>query len=536
MSDLKTGFARWDSSTPQSSLLYTLWQLQKMDEGGADVGNLRKHVQECGLTRRIDLVIVSPLLRTIQTAVGVFGGEDYVDGVDVPPLMVANAGNSEHPAISSLNCPPFLAVETCRERLGAHPCDKRRSITEYRPLFPAIDFSLAIFMQIESDEDILWTAEKREVREEVAARGMRFFDWLWTRKEKEIAIVTHSGFLFDTLEGFGNDCHPSVKKEISKVLANCELRSMVLVDKSGIGHDLSTTNYRPRELDLPSGVAQEKHPEKMGPNSVSFTSFSDMESNTSTTLFPSHRCKTLHLVRHAQGFHNVEGEKNPEAYLSPALFDAHLTPLGWEQVGNLRKHVHECGLTRRIDLVIVSPLLRTMQTAVGVFGGEDYVNGVDVPPLMIANAGSSEHPAISSLNCPPFLAVETCREHLIESDEDILWTTEKREADEELAARGMRFINWLWTRKEKEIVIVTHSGFLFHTLKGFGNDCHPSVKQEIGKHFANCELRSMVLVDRSLIGLDLSTTNYPGKVPCGLDLSSDVAQKKHPEKIGPNSV
>ncbi|XXG49042.1 hypothetical protein AAC387_Pa02g3329 [Persea americana] len=286
-----------------------------------------------------------------------------------------------------------------------------------------------------------------------------------------------------------------------------------------------------------------------------------MESNTSTTLFPSHHCKTLHLVRHAQGIHNVEGEKSLEAYLSPALFDAHLTPLGWEQVGNLRKHVRECGLTQRIDLVIVSPLLRTMQTAVGVFGGEDYVNGVDVPPLMIANAGNSEHPAISSLNCPPFLAVETCREHLgvhpcdkrrsiteygplfpaidfslIESDEDILWTAEKREANEEVAARGMRFINWLWTRKEKEIVIVTHSGFLSDTLEGFGNDCHPSVKKEISQLCANCELRSLVLVDRSLIGHDLSTTNYPGNVPHGLDLPSNVAQEKHPEKTGPNSV
>ncbi|RWR74070.1 phosphoglycerate mutase-like protein 1 isoform X1 [Cinnamomum micranthum f. kanehirae] len=56
-----------------------------------------------------------------------------------------------------------------------------------------------------------------------------------------------------------------------------------------------------------------------------------MESNTSTTLFPSRRCKTLHLVRHAQGIHNVDGEKNHDAYMSPAFFDAHLTPLGWEQ-------------------------------------------------------------------------------------------------------------------------------------------------------------------------------------------------------------
>ena len=37
----------------------------------------------------------------------------------------------------------------------------------------------------------------------------------------------------------------------------------------------------------------------------------------------------------------------------------------------------------------------------------------------------------------------------------------------------------LWTRKEKEIAVVSHSGFLFHTLSAFGNDCHPTVKSEI---------------------------------------------------------
>lgn len=53
----------------------------------------------------------------MQTAVGVFGGEGYADGIDAPPLMVANAGNSNHAAISSLNSPPFIAVELCREHL-----------------------------------------------------------------------------------------------------------------------------------------------------------------------------------------------------------------------------------------------------------------------------------------------------------------------------------------------------------------------------------------------------------------------------------
>ena len=56
---------------------------------------------------------------------------------------------------------------------------------------------------------------------------------------------------------------------------------------------------------------------------------------------------------------------------------------------------------------------RTMQTAAGVFGGGSYKDGIDVPPLMVANVGDSDRPAISSLNSPPFLAVELCREHLV---------------------------------------------------------------------------------------------------------------------------
>lgn len=39
-------------------------------------------------------------------------------------------------------------------------------------------------------------------------------------------------------------------------------------------------------------------------------------------------------VRHAQGIHNVEGDKNYKAYMSPEYLDAQLTPLGWLQVGD----------------------------------------------------------------------------------------------------------------------------------------------------------------------------------------------------------
>ncbi|KAJ0929200.1 putative histidine phosphatase superfamily, clade-1 [Helianthus annuus] len=275
-----------------------------------------------------------------------------------------------------------------------------------------------------------------------------------------------------------------------------------------------------------------------------------MDMDSTSGLYPLHRSKTIHLVRHAQGIHNVIGDKDYKAYMSPDYFDAQLTPLGWHQVENLRKHVHASGLAKKIDVVITSPLLRTMQTAVGVFGGEGYTDTVDALPLMLANVGNSARSAISSLNCPPIIAVELCREHLgvhpcdrrrsvgeyqclfpavdfslIESDEDVLWKANIRETREELAIRGKSSSigqqHMLWTRKEKEIAIVTHSGFLFHTLATFGNDCHPLVRKEITKHFANCELRSMVIVDKSMLGSDSSTTDYPGRIPSGPDTPSD---------------
>lgn len=271
-----------------------------------------------------------------------------------------------------------------------------------------------------------------------------------------------------------------------------------------------------------------------------------MDGFVGSSLYPLHRCKTLHVVRHAQGFHNLAGLTDEKALFSYEYFDASLTPLGWKQVENLRKHVTETGIFSKIELVVASPLLRTMQTAVGVFGGGDYIDHAASPPLMVAGSGNNSHASISSSGCPPFMAVELCREHwgvlpcdkrrsiseyrsifpaidfsLTETDEDTSWQPDVREKEEEIAARGRAFINWLWTRKENEIAIVSHGGFLRHTLALFGNDCHPSIRDAIHKDFTNCELRSMVIADRSAIGTDLPTTDYPGGIPRGPDIPSD---------------
>ncbi|KAI7750185.1 hypothetical protein M8C21_026282, partial [Ambrosia artemisiifolia] len=210
----------------------------------------------------------------------------------------------------------------------------------------------------------------------------------------------------------------------------------------------------------------------------------------SAGVYPLHRSKIIHLVRHAQGVHNVAGEKDLSAYKSEEFFDAHLTPLGWDQVDNLRKHVHESGLSKNIELVVVSPLLRTMQTAVGVFGGEASANEID-----------GIHPCDRRRNIsdykPMFPAIDFS---LIKSDHDVWWSSDTRETCDDVAARGVKLL----TREEKEIAVVSHAGFLHHTLGAYGDDSHPTLKKEMAMFygfmvyvgFNNCELRSMVIVDR----------------------------------------
>jgi broad specificity phosphatase PhoE len=112
--------------------------------------------------------------------------------------------------------------------MGLHPCDKRKNISEYRKTFPAVDFS-----QVGFDEDTLWKADVRESDADLLARSHKFVEWLLQRPEQRIAVVTHSGFLNSMLSQAGEDCSPQVRAELQKGFRNCELRVLVLANKSG---------------------------------------------------------------------------------------------------------------------------------------------------------------------------------------------------------------------------------------------------------------------------------------------------------------
>ena len=137
----------------------------------------------------------------------------------------------------------------------------------------------------------------------------------------------------------------------------------------------------------------------------------------------------IHFVRHGQGFHNVAGHADPKNYLSWDYEDAHLTDFGWQQViihghlshnqGSLQQDhglrfciivavrqdfiVHSkkrgtsyqmmqaAALKRhnktepnvRPEVIIVSPMTRAIETAIGAFGGDKWQEGGKAAPLMV---------------------------------------------------------------------------------------------------------------------------------------------------------
>lgn len=121
-----------------------------------------------------DLVIVSPLLRCIQTAQLSFW----------------------HHCRPYRNI-PWVSHEGCREELGLLVGNKRKTRSEIMQDYPDIDFS-----HLEHDEDVLWDTygDRRETLLEKSDRIYEFLtEFVMKRPEKEIAIVSHSAYLFTLL-------------------------------------------------------------------------------------------------------------------------------------------------------------------------------------------------------------------------------------------------------------------------------------------------------------------------------------------------
>jgi broad specificity phosphatase PhoE len=111
----------------------------------------------------IELVIVSPLKRTLETAVNIF------EDIDVP----------------------IIALEICREfPMGLHTCNKRSNKEELELLYPRVNFD-----NILSNKDDLWNDKKEESIDSLNSRITLVKKYIKNRPEKNIAFVNHAGFI-----------------------------------------------------------------------------------------------------------------------------------------------------------------------------------------------------------------------------------------------------------------------------------------------------------------------------------------------------
>ena len=215
--------------------------------------------------------------------------------------------------------------------------------------------------------------------------------------------------------------------------------------------------------------------------------------------------KTVHFVRHGQGFHNLMADlartqgrewkqfahddvNNP--YIMPEILDAPLTEKGRQQALLLQPVVQ--ALKEQPQLVVLSPNCRALQTGVIVF---DHLLMTEHNVPFVAHEMVREETGVHI--CDKRRPVQQqAREFpqvdfslLFESNEDPLYREHTRETKAAVGERIYQFMEWLSQRPEEHIAVASHSGWLLTVFNGVC-ECADSQLQD---WFQTGELRSVLL-------------------------------------------
>ena len=154
-----------------TSLKY--WDAALTPDGETQCAALASRLQE--QVGPMELVAVSPMTRALQTAT----------------LAFPNASA----------WPPFLATSLARERVWLHACDGRRPRSELQHDFPHVDFG-----EVASEVDEMFELKENEPSDrnstQCSERATRLLQWLHTRPEQAIAVVSHWVFLLHLFQPF----------------------------------------------------------------------------------------------------------------------------------------------------------------------------------------------------------------------------------------------------------------------------------------------------------------------------------------------
>ncbi|KAI1496673.1 phosphoglycerate mutase [Biscogniauxia marginata] len=197
---------------------------------------------------------------------------------------------------------------------------------------------------------------------------------------------------------------------------------------------------------------------------------------------------TIHLVRHAQGYHNLSQENQQ-------LPDPNLTPEGEKQCDGLCKRFpsHD-----QITHLVASPLRRTLFTCL-----RSFAPAVQAGKKIVALPDAQE---ISVLPCDIGTDLEKLKAefgdrvdlHLVQDGwNDKTIGSQYYPSLDNLEARARRARVWLRelvqeADEDAQVVLVTHGGILHFLTEDWDG-----IKLERGTGWANVELRSYEFEDKS---------------------------------------
>ena len=235
---------------------------------------------------------------------------------------------------------------------------------------------------------------------------------------------------------------------------------------------------------------------------------SSIDSTSATLKLPANS-KIVHFVRHGQGYHNLMDQVAKESgaefsdvddydlavqekrfYLKPELQDPPLTAKGLvdaKRLSGLVKHISP-------ELLIVSPLKRATQTI--AVGFHEHIRRSPQTPMLALESCreqfgiyySDKRSSVEDLQIEfPFVNYERMTD-----SEDVVWKPKARETMLEMCHRQNEFLNILASLPQKEIVVGSHSAWLY-SLFNIVLEVDEADKHTLQPMFVTGELRSVLL-------------------------------------------
>jgi broad specificity phosphatase PhoE len=156
-------------------------------KGYEQCDNLRKYIELNNFKDFIELIVVSPLTRTLETCVNI------IDNI------------------------PIIALDEIREHIDK-PCHKRKEINNKKLKYKNINFNKIVNLDIMYEK-----FNGNEPKSNVINRCNWFIEWIKKRKEKKIIVITHGNYLLpmfsDVLKNINN----------KTFFSNCEIRKTELI-------------------------------------------------------------------------------------------------------------------------------------------------------------------------------------------------------------------------------------------------------------------------------------------------------------------